>query len=387
MKWRSALMCRRARQRTGRFVSANVAFAPMIVFLLSATATAQGTVAVRVPDDPTCAECSIRVQEIVRIQGRDQLTSPPALVRMDSKGRYWILPGQEPALVYDSVGNFLRRLGRKGNGPGEYWAPIDAVGLPGDSTLLVDLTGYAAVLNPEWAETRRVRMPAALRPSVVVNWPHEIVMAGSVQTPEAIGLDLHVLSFDKATARIVQSFALDNGEFRPGMSASYVLTRSADGVIWAANRGRYRVGLWRPNGVALRVLQREPSWFREESPSWAGNHTTPPPPYLSGLHVDNNQLVWALVAVPARTWREAWAGVQEGTREVSVRQLAWEKLYDVIVEVIDPIAGRVVAREKLSAYALGFLPNGRLATYRLDASGQVIIAISELSLNRVRGKP
>ena len=59
-------------------------------------------------------------------------------LKVDSEGRLYVTDGGIPAVrVFDQHGNFIRQIGRKGMGPGEYTMPIN-VGFIGDTTWVID---------------------------------------------------------------------------------------------------------------------------------------------------------------------------------------------------------------------------------------------------------
>lgn len=125
---------------------------------------------------------------------------------------------------------------------------------------------------------------------------------------------------------------------------------------------------WKGNTLErLRTLRRDPSWFHGESNAAIGaaprngRPWIPPSPAVVGIEEDDEGLLWAYVRVPAPGWRDAWSRVKldiDAGRQPRLNDLRWEKLYDTRIEVIDPVAGRVLARTTVD----GFLPS----THRVD---------------------
>ena len=79
---------------------------------------------------------------------------------VDRYGRFWLFEGQAQELrVFDSTGSFVRTVGRKGEGPGEFnqvigmaWGPDEHLWLvdPSNNRLsVVDTTGAAIWATPE----------------------------------------------------------------------------------------------------------------------------------------------------------------------------------------------------------------------------------------------
>ena len=132
----------------------------------------------------------------------------------------------------------------------------------------------------------------------------------------------------------------------------------------------------------MRTLVREPEWFRGVSSAEYGWTDRPPEPYLAAIQLERDGLLWTFVAVPAATWKEAWPQLGPNQKEVDASLVAMDKLFDTMVEVIDPGKGVVVARAQLPGIPLASLSGQRLATYRVAADGATSITIQTLKIDR-----
>jgi hypothetical protein len=65
-----------------------------------------------------------------------------------------------------------------------------------------------------------------------------------------------------------------------------------------------------------------------------------------------------------------------------MQRLNFEKLYETVIEVVDPRAARVVARRKFPGLLIAALPGVRAINYTVAASGAVKLQIMTLKLNR-----
>jgi hypothetical protein len=142
------------------------------------------------------------------------------------------------------------------------------------------------------------------------------------------------------------------------------LARSGN-TIWAAELTRYRLTQWSATGEILRVLERKPAWFDENRADWGGPDK-PPREHIAGLAIDERGFLWVLINVAAPTWREAWPSVPPGTREISSDRIRRDKQYRTIIEVIDPTAGRVVARQNFNEYFATLFSNQHAAIFYID---------------------
>lgn len=375
-------------RETGRWPSLAPLFAVLVAALPSVSALAQNAQPEILPDAVSCSTCIIVARKVNTLGTADSIgyiRSGIHGVAVDGLGRFWVLSGEGPPLVFDSTGNFVREVGRLGRGPGEFVRPLSAVPVSGDSVLVVDgALRRATVVSASLAPGRVVQLPDVLRPLIVVTWPSLVVANGTIGTPSSIGWPLHLVAFDAIEARVVSSFGPDSGEVRPfeGPTLHQQLTRPRSGSFWSADILRYRLSRWSTTGDRLATLERRPGWFSTPSRFWIGNPQTPPPPAISAIAQDDDGLLWVFVRIPAPTWREVWPHAAE--REYRYNELQLEKMFHTTIEVIDPSAKRVVARLTLPYWIIESMPGNRAAAYTVDSNGvpHVDIFAFEIARNR-----
>ena len=341
-----------------------------------------------VAEGPSCTQCSVdTATRVILGRGTDEgtLVGRPQVVFEDGRQRFWVVGESEPPQVYDHSGRFLANIGRKGRGPGELGRPAGAILLPGDSVLVFDGIGpRGIVVAPDLTMRRSVRMLGNLGRGLVLQWPTAVVMNGIVGTPGFAGSPLHELRFGGDRADLVKSFGPGAGEAAPGPAArqqSQVLARARGGGFWTGSQFVYEFRKWRSPGGEQEAYRRNPSWFAGRARPWLGNLTTPPPPAMAGIQEDSDGLLWIFVRVPARNWREGWSQVPAGAREVPARLILLEKLFDTMIEVVDPTAGVVVARRQLNQYLVDLPGSGQAAFYE-EQNDQPIVRVMSLSLRR-----
>jgi hypothetical protein len=59
-----------------------------------------------------------------------------------------------------------------------------------------------------------------------------------------------------------------------------------------------------------------------------------------------------------------------------------DKLYDTLIEVVDPNTGRLIASQRLPFYNRGFVGENVIARRRMLESGLIVIDIWQLALTR-----
>lgn len=338
-----------------------------------------------IADDLMCATCRILVGASVRLGASDGPGALPGLTDVpvqDGRGRFWVTSYSEAPWVFDAQGRFLQRVGRVGAGPGEYQFPSDVLPMAGDSVLILDpQLQRATVVSPTLGATRQLRMEERAWGAVVVRWP-DAIASGINSGVDAQGRALLWSKVESGSIRTRRSFgptAATRGDAQPFLQTVAPTPRQ---TVWASYRTRYEPTEYDTTGRALRAFSRTPSWFAEPTRSILGTPTRPPGPSVAGIEEDSTGLLWIYLRVPGPRWREAWPALPPGTREVMSRSISHEHLTHTRIEVVDPSAGRVVARTNIPAYPIGAVRGRRLALYRVTEAGVAQVEVVSLRLER-----
>ncbi len=339
----------------------------------------------RIPDAVSCAQCAISLsaQTFLRVPGAHALTGAPYRLRVDAQSRIWMLEGNS-ILVFDRTGRFRQAIGRRGRGPGEYESTSDVLSLPGDSMLILDpLSARASVLSPELKYVRSMSYPFMFGRGVVLRWPDSVLVSGRTSGPRASVEPLYLMNFAQPSVRATRNFGSVGGVLRPGYSRDITqhINRNARGEVITVDHAAYDITIWSKLGADRKQLQRRPSWFAAPSTQGIGPNS-PPPPAISGTWVDASGLLWVATSVPAPGWKSAWSGMALTGGEIKVSSIAVELLYDTVLEVIDPVKARVVARAQLNGWILDVLPGTRLVKYSVDITGEPRVGIIDAKLVR-----
>jgi hypothetical protein len=208
-------------------------------------------------------------------------------------------------------------------------------------------------------------------------------MSGSIYSDVGKDYPLHRVSFAQADARVTASFGTETynvSQFEMSQMFKHV-TPSRAGGVWCSDQQAYRFSSWTKDGTLIRLFERKPEWFSQRSEGALGTpRTTPPPPGVSAIEEDESGLLWVFVRTAADTWKEGWPETRPGQREIAMKDIQYDKLFRTIVEVIDPAAGRVVARHSMNAYVMAALPGRRAAVYGTTADGEPVVSIVSLTL-------
>jgi hypothetical protein len=82
--------------------------------------------------------------------------------------------------------------------------------------------------------------------------------------------------------------------------------------------------------------------------------------------------VWVFINLPVTVWREGDPYSPE----------TMDRYYRTRIEVIDPVAGRVVTRHDLEGWALSALPGQQVALLETSADAEFQVRIVQLTLAR-----
>jgi hypothetical protein len=220
---------------------------------------------VRVPDAVSCTTCRLLLTEQLLLRG-DERTAPlpgqPLNITTDARGHFWVFfPGERVPWVFDATGRFVRHVGRRGGGPGEFGSAYAAVALPDDSVLVLDSQNRrASLLDRDFRVARTITLSHPLRSVVTGNWPRGVAASHSNE-PQRTGWPLHEVSFAGGTTELGRSFGVNRGEYVPGRFGSIiqVLSQPRGGEFWAADIGRYRIAKWRIDGTLGKLCISQPS--------------------------------------------------------------------------------------------------------------------------------
>lgn len=333
----------------------------------------------RVGDAIACGQCRITFDEDAALRVPPDVDDAlPLAVRVDAQERYWVFRGAELPALFDRSGRFLGTLGRQGSGPGEYFGAGELLEV-GDTLIVFDARARrATLLTPDLQVRRTFALPIAVEGAVLVAWPDSVIVTGSV--PGGDFGPVHRLSFRGAEASLASSLMAETG-VHPDMLAAprHRLTGPRGGRFWTAWESAYDLRQWTVEGTLLRTIERRPTWFPGIAPISYDWRNEPPPSYVGGLYEDDEGLLWVFIRVASPRWREAWANAPTHVNEARGDP---ELLYTTLLEIVDPAAGRVVARQSIDHYLVGVLPDSRVAFYETTDRGEGLVSVRTFRLVR-----
>lgn len=184
------------------------------------------------------------------------------LIFLDSKGAQVIL--------FDSDGEFIKKIGEKGRGPGEHIIPF-GVGIGPNEEIIV--SDHAS---------RRINIfdkSGNFLSSFIISgnhWPPNIIcsdskgnifLSGLKENYEKEGSDTWINKYE-STGQYIKSFFSrnNNQEWLLSMSPPVSFDISDEDLIYAVNINKYEISVFDTNGILLRKIGKAPVYFREPDP-------------------------------------------------------------------------------------------------------------------------
>lgn len=329
-----------------------------------------------------CTHCDMRPELVVELgteDGPGALGEPSHVVqRVNGQWAVTDFQGRGQVWIFAADGSFVRTIGRKGQGPGEYELPLWLHVLPGDSLEVVDFENLRiTTLAPDLSVARTRRLgPAGLMIAFLPDGSH--VLSVSIPSAMSIGLPLHLISRE---GRILRSFGAKPPveEVRNQSRMRRALAPAGAHAVWSAELLRYVIEKWDVQGNRLQRMERKASWFPPQTHYGVrADPSIAPAPGLLYVHTDARGRVWTAANVPDPDWESAFVNGTDPYGRVARLVKDLNKYYDSIVEVIDPVSMQVVGRARFDESAHPFAGDGLYVTHETRGRGWPVVAVWRL---------
>lgn len=320
-----------------------------------------------------CGLTSVVVSEYGDALGAGMIESEHSIGLLDPSGRNYVA-AMDHVLVFAPEGNFLRRVGRRGEGPGEM-LELSSVAIVDDGVFVVIDRGRGVIMKFDWTGTllHEVRIRGWI-PSGLALLPlggDIAVYEANIRTADRIGYPLHLINLE--TGGIGTSFGSLTGEYDPDRERRLVITaaRGSGDSIWVARLFAYWIELWDSDNRLLVSMRRDLDWFPDALVDRTGIHGRPalprePEPTLMGVVADDS-LLWVMVHRSDDRWKQA-------------SQYDDQKRVDTFIEVIDWKRGRVIASQRFDEVYYPWLGPGLVGQAVITTEGSLRMRISRIEL-------
>jgi hypothetical protein len=264
---------------------------------------------------PSCAACKLERYKIATVRDTDAgVIGEGAQVFVNSDKSFFLLTG---SAVWDELyfaneqGRIVRRVGRTGEGPGEFRMPSDVMENDKSYLVLDPRLGRITTLSKRDLEVlNTIKLPPIRPLAARALSGGRYVFSGVAATRAAAGNTLHFVSDDGKTVTSFRPAAMNQSN----EGEVSLIAVSGDTAIWVGTSNQYRLEKWNLNGTLSKVYERHVPWFPPFQP---GMRPTPGQTfaYMSGIYEDVNGRLWIQVGqrTAASTGSEQTLGSSAGT--------------------------------------------------------------------------
>lgn len=286
--------------------------------------------------------------------------------------------------VVSADGTTWEKIGRAGDGPGEYRYIRWVVPL-GSHVHVFDAAGRRTVLDASFRAVYTNPLVMQLAGGAAVLSDSTYVVNGSIPTSARVGYALH--HFDTA-GNVISSFdEPPEGYGVPGSENLYyrTLVAGANGVLYSAHRSQYRIDSWNVStGRLERSYVRDAEWFAPHSSPVSNDPGRPAGPTIVDMERDAEGRLWLLIRVASERWADGFVATGAGAHpELGGFVLDdWNVAFDTVVEVIDPATGCVLASQAVDDLMAYFVGPGWAVSSREDTRGNPVKQLWRLRLQQ-----
>lgn len=319
----------------------------------------------------TCADCLITLDTVLTIGGLDgpgtTVVSVTSGVAVDRRGRFLVWAfGPSEISVFDSAGGYIRTIGGRGEGPGEY-GTISYVGVGPRYIHVFELREGRTMLDHDFQVVRTDRFPGHV-PSVAIVRDDVAVFSALTPTPASVGRKLNVLG----PSGEMTSHSDDDWSWSapPSYGSAWLTMAGKQDTVWIVTIDN-RLIRWRldpPPGV-VRVMERSVAEFDQGGGALG-------PAAVNAAMLDDRGL-WIVWHSADPDWAEP--PPRPGSRELPpARHTA-----DGWLDLVEPATGRTLARYRQDGIFLGFADGSSYVIgYQETDAGVPLLHILEPRLSR-----
>jgi hypothetical protein len=286
---------------------------------------------------------------------------------------------------YDRSGRFLREIGRKGAGPGEYEEVID-ISAGVDSRLHLFDAALARWSEFEYSGkfVTSSPIPAYFRANgVLMRGPRGLIING-IQTPSTGPSSALTMVDRNGQTRRTLDTASEN--IRASWLFERRLTAMPGGGFLSVRPYTFTFDLYDAEGRRTRSWRRVAEWVPVRPPAVVpsdGLFDRRPDPFVMAVWSDSAGLVWVAALVPSIRWQSVpHPGRGRMPRVDSLRALGARPRVETIIEVVDLKRAMVVARTRFDRPIGVFFADGLVANGEEDAAGEPMVRVSRLRLQQ-----
>ena len=297
-------------------------------------------------------------------------------IAVDRSGRLYV-GAEDHVVVFDADGTLLRRIGRRGEGPGELMTNR-AFAVVDDGTFVILDSGRGVILKFDWTgqlldEVRpQGWAPIGTGVGLVSMGGARAVYQAAFRGGDREGYPLHLINLE--SGELEASFGSETGEFDINRERvlEVVHARGPDESIWMARNRAYWIELWEPDNRLILSIRRDVSWFPDALVDGVGHGGpgTEPEPTLFSIAADD-LLLWVMIGRADERWAEAEPD-------------DFQMQFDTYIEVIDWHHGRVIASQRFDQILSPMIAPGLVAEVVITPEASVRLRTLRIELEAGR---
>lgn len=287
---------------------------------------------------PSCPACEIRLRAVALLGNpRDPSSVSPNAAGSDcslgqlSTGEFVLgaVVGGGEIFVYDHEGAMTRRIGRRGQGPGELSGSLKLAVGQGDTLFVLDNDqARLSVFESSGDFVRSFPAPNRVRSFVLLNDGNLLFHRTPSGPEDAL---FHLTNSDGSRSQQFGDVAQD----LPELDGQVIASADPHG-FWTASIWRYELLRHKSPSSLEQKVTRRVDWFPSGGKYVDGMpFSIPSPPVLKQLWDDGAGRIWVYSLVPDASWKP---------NIPLTPNYEWARLnFDTVIEVIDLGTGKVLA--------------------------------------------
>ena len=330
-------------------------------------------------DFEICAECGLVLTEVVRLGDADG----PGIIESDAPRVTWseqmgyVVVGRTFPQLFDDDGRFVRRIGRKGEGPGEFGGIADAHVVGGRLVVLDRVRRSWSIFDRSGQFVGRRPYGHQTGPFVPVGGDRVAVVARD-RSSQAGDSPLHLAHVDSGVpslhfgSREVWEYDRRDRPFSDIVRGSVV---GQPGAVWWGAAGSPRVQEWSIDDELLRVIEGDLPWFPEVTEP-VDRTREPPPTLLGSLALEGQNRFWMITRTADPDWRDV--ELEPGPEGLRIPASKRADYLDTRLDIFDLEEQRHIGRYVWDSpyprlFNLGGEPAVSVVEYNEDKVPQVVI--------------
>lgn len=328
---------------------------------------------------------SFSLTEIAIGAGDSVEVGRPDFVRSGPNGLVYVASQYMSGLVMvlDSNARFVRTMGRRGPGPGEFQA-VSMMYPKADSLVIGDRRGSVSLFGPDGSYFRTLPVTITSTSQVLCLRGDTLLVPEPVMTEARFGYPMQIVSPNGDTAK---SIGTEDRSFdRRFVTQLYrKVAPIDDSTFWVARLDQYHLERWHMNGTLLQTIDQQRSWFPRLQADWDGTNAKPYPTMTRQLHEDHDGHLLVLIERANPDFKPT--GVrpsQEGSgkaESLTSRLRYLEQVIEVLDASTGTLLGTIVSH---GTYLLNFVDDGRLIGIRSNEDGSEFPVILRVSSHLIQ---